>query len=325
MPQAPAPPLLCLRGPHDMQRAACQLGSRRGRPLRCSRPPSAAGAEGGSAPPVLDRLCRICWDTESADDGLVAPCACSGSMVSALGWVLGPNSLPNGRPSCSTCWATQPSSTRCESHSFPPAPLALQRYVHMQCLQHWQAQLRATKGLAAARRCDVCKERWAKCYQPPAVPTDWRTMLRDVFRSVPWPAVLEVRGGREGRGMRVLACGSCRSCGCWLGTSRAATLAVSVLPLPRSALPRHPEWSGLCVHECIWVYAWANSCTPVTAMSLRPPLTALPATPPLPQCWKFSVLAIGALQGVRAGVQGFRCGMQVGFAAALCSACTPVM
>ncbi|PRW20501.1 carbohydrate kinase [Chlorella sorokiniana] len=92
------------------------------------------------------------------------------------------------------------------------------RYVHMQCLQHWQAQLRATKGLAAARRCDVCKARWAKCYQPPAVPTDWRTMLRDVFRSVPWPAVLE--------------------------------------------------------------------------------------------CWKFSVLAIGALQGVRAGVEGFRCGMQ---------------
>lgn len=32
----------------------------------------------------------------------------------------------------------------------------------------------------------------------------------------------------------------------------------------------------------------------------------------LSQCWKFSVLAIGALQGVRAGVQGFRFGMQVG-------------
>ncbi|KAI7836698.1 hypothetical protein COHA_009474 [Chlorella ohadii] len=92
--------------------------------------------------------------------------------------------------------------------------------MHMQCLQHWQALLHATKGVAAARRCDVCKERWAKCYQPPAVPTDWRTMLRDPFRSVPWPPVLE--------------------------------------------------------H------------------------------------WKFSVLATGALQGVRAGVQGFRCGHAVG-------------
>ena len=35
----------------------------------------------------------------------------------------------------------------------------------------------------------------------------------------------------------------------------------------------------------------------------------------LPQCWKFSVLAIGALQGVRAGVQGFRYGMQAGLLA----------
>lgn len=84
---------------------------------------------------------------------------------------------------------------RCNVASFPLF-LHTQRYMHMQCLQHWQAQLRATKGVAAARRCDVCKERWAKCYQPPAVPTDWRTMLRDLFRSVPWPAVLEVRGAR---------------------------------------------------------------------------------------------------------------------------------
>lgn len=166
-----------------MQRAACQLGTRRGRPLRCSGPPS-AGAEGGGAPP-LDRLCRICWDVESADSDLVAPCACSGSMVS--GW-----------PGCwwrvGSPWAARPSPLAHPSLNHAPStPPHPQRYVHMQCLQHWQAQLRSTKGLAAARRCDVCKDRWAKCYQPPAVPTDWRTMLRDLFRSVPWPAVLEVR------------------------------------------------------------------------------------------------------------------------------------
>ena len=67
--------------------------------------------------------------------------------------------------------------------------------MHMQCLQHWQALLHATKGVAAARRCDVCKERWAKCYQPPAVPTDWRTMLR-----VPQRALAPGAGGARGQG-----------------------------------------------------------------------------------------------------------------------------
>jgi len=105
---------------------------------------------------------------------------------------------------------------RCNVASFPLF-LHTQRYMHMQCLQHWQALLHATKGVAAARRCDVCKERWAKCYQPPAVPTDWRTMLRDPFRSVPWPPVLEVRGAKGAwAGMLGMAAASsallCRSC-----------------------------------------------------------------------------------------------------------------
>ncbi|KAL4422600.1 hypothetical protein ABPG75_008797 [Micractinium tetrahymenae] len=92
------------------------------------------------------------------------------------------------------------------------------RFVHVRCLAAWQQQLRASKGIAAARRCDVCKTAWLRAHQPAIGPTHWRQLLRDLGRKVPWAALLE--------------------------------------------------------------------------------------------CWRFSVLAVGVVQGMRAGVDGFRAGMR---------------
>lgn len=53
------------------------LPRRKQRPLRCSR----AEPHGSSGGPRDPPLCRICWEGDEADgNGLVAPCACSGSM-----------------------------------------------------------------------------------------------------------------------------------------------------------------------------------------------------------------------------------------------------
>lgn len=77
----------------------------------------------------------------------------------------------------------------------PRPRLPVQRYVHAQCLAHWQQQLRAQKGFAAARRCDICKAPFARAHQLPSGPTHWRLLVRDVLRRVPWPAVLEASAG----------------------------------------------------------------------------------------------------------------------------------
>lgn len=100
---------------------------------------------------------------------------------------------------------------------------------------------------------------------------------------VPQRALARGAGGagrRGGRGMRVLACAAAGPAaaawnqqGCNTSCARFASS-----PIWRCL----PYLSGveLFAREYIWMYAWANLCTPVTAMSLCPPLTALPATPP---------------------------------------------
>ncbi|PSC70124.1 chloroplast precursor [Micractinium conductrix] len=123
--------------------------------------------------------------------------------------------VPAEAPRCRICWEGDEEGNPLVA---PCACAGSMRHVHRACLTAWQQQLRATKGVAACRRCDVCRARWARAHQPTLGPTDWRQMLRDVCRSVPWHAVLE--------------------------------------------------------------------------------------------CWRFSVLAVGTVQGMRAGVEGFRSGMR---------------
>lgn len=96
---------------------------------------------------------------------------------------------------CRTCWEEED----CEDGGQLVAPCACtgsMRMVHARCLAAWQQQLRASKGIAAARRCDVCKTAWLRAHQPEIGPTNWRQMLRDLGRKVPWAALLEVRAGR---------------------------------------------------------------------------------------------------------------------------------
>jgi hypothetical protein len=67
---------------------------RSARPLKCSRPAAdhspggggAAAARGASPAPEAAPVCRTCWETEDEGESgpLVAPCACSGSMVSGM-------------------------------------------------------------------------------------------------------------------------------------------------------------------------------------------------------------------------------------------------
>lgn len=91
---------------------------------------------------------------------------------------------------CRTCWEEED----CEDGGQLVAPCACtgsMRMVHARCLAAWQQQLRASKGIAAARRCDVCKTAWLRAHQPEIGPTNWRQMLRDLGRKVPWAALLE--------------------------------------------------------------------------------------------------------------------------------------
>ena len=144
----------------------------------------------------------------------------------------------------------------------------MQRFVHARCLAVWQQQLRAQKGRRAARRCDVCKAAWAKGHHLPSGPTEWRLLLRDLLRTVPWPALFEVgqQGGAPRR--RVwLRSGRCR---CGLHPQR----------LPCARCPREPA-----------------------ADQQRPCPPALPL-----QIWRLSLLGAGAVQGVRAGLAGLRAG-----------------
>lgn len=94
-----------------------------------------------------------------------------------------------GEHVCRICW--DGSEAAGNKLVAPCACAGSMRHVHAQCLAHWQQQLRAQKGLGAARRCDVCKAPFARAHQLPAGPTHWRLMLRDILRRVPWPAVLE--------------------------------------------------------------------------------------------------------------------------------------
>ena len=95
---------------------------------------------------------------------------------------------------CRICWGSE-----AEGLVAPCSCSGSMQYVHAGCLQQWQQQLRAQKGLAASRRCDVCQAAWATAHQLPAAPSDWRLRLRDLARSVPWPLILQV-GGRAGQG-----------------------------------------------------------------------------------------------------------------------------
>lgn len=161
-----------------MEAAHCQR--RQARPLRCSGR-RGEGVAGSTAAPPLSAL---------------------------------PSYEP---PHCRTCWEGEDS----EDGGRLVAPCACtgsMRFVHTRCLTAWQQQLRASKGIAAARRCDICKTAWLRAHQTAIGPTHWRQLLRDLGRQVPWAAVLE--------------------------------------------------------------------------------------------CWRFSVLAVGVVQGMRAGVDGFRAGMR---------------
>lgn len=98
---------------------------------------------------------------------------------------------PAGEAHCRTCWEGED----CEDGGRLVAPCACtgsMRFVHARCLAAWQQQLRLSKGIAAARRCDVCKTAWLRAHQPAVGPTHWRQLLRDVGRTVPWAAILEV-------------------------------------------------------------------------------------------------------------------------------------
>lgn len=193
-----------------MEQPAAPLGQQRraARPLRCSRPVAR------SMVPAEAPRCRICWEGDEEGNPLVAPCACAGSMVSlrvergdGQRWHDCPCPLVARRLNVAA-----PAAVPIPCSPLLPHPPP-QRHVHRACLTAWQQQLRASKGVAACRRCDVCRARWARAHQPTLGPTDWRQMLRDVCRSVPWHAVLEVGGWQQQEGQCAGGC-SRRATGC---------------------------------------------------------------------------------------------------------------
>lgn len=100
---------------------------------------------------------------------------------------------------------------------------------------------------------------------------------------VPQRALARGAGGagrRGGRGRRVLACAAAGPAAAAWNQQGCNTSCVRFASSPIWRCLAILSGVELFARECIWMYAWANLCTPVTAMSLCPPLTALPATPP---------------------------------------------
>lgn len=200
-----------------------------------------------------------------------------------------------GEHVCRICWdGSEGEGNRLVE---PCACSGSMRYVHAQCLAHWQQQLRAQKGLAAARRCDICKAPFARAHQLPSGPTHWRLLLRDVLRRVPWPAVLEcwkfsVIAIGAVQGMQAGLAGL-RSGAQWAaGSSRArveglarwapemALAAGTVPPLKVRARPGCCAGAGAALAGAAGRAGMARPALPAARAAACP---AAPARPPLPQ------------------------------------------
>lgn len=146
---------------------------------------------------------------------------------------------------CRTCWEGEDEEEG--GHLIAPCACAgTMRYVHPRCLTLWQQQLRASKGIAASRRCDVCKAPWGRAFQPPTAPTTWRQLLKDLARSMPWASILEcwrfsvlavgtvqgMRAGAEGfcTGMRWATAPSRQHMDLLARAAHEMALAAGVLP-----------------------------------------------------------------------------------------------
>jgi hypothetical protein len=119
----------------------------------------------------------------------------------------------------------------------------MQKYVHTKCLERWQVQLAAQKGLLACQMCDVCKTRWKKPYRPK------HGRLQNVLRSTAmavaaarplaalaldaWKAIAMARG--------VLSAMEAGSAGFRLGV-RYHELALGGSPAPRRGALSLLQW-----------------------------------------------------------------------------------